>query len=148
MATEDTQPVTISYVRVALTSVAAFVAYMGTGALMFAVLPMLRDEFRKYPAVYRGHEGQMNHLPFAMAGILLAMIALTFLYARLYRGGSGLAEGSLLGALIAIFVLGAFVLHSHANLNIGPALTAYSAVAYCVEWLIAGIVIGLVYRPT
>jgi hypothetical protein len=138
----------VNYVRIVIASVAAFIAYMGTGALMFVALPMVRDEFRKYPAVYRGHEGQMSHMPVAMAGILVAMVALAFLYARLYRGVSGLTEGALFGVLIAVFVLGAFVLHNHANLNIGPALTAYSAVAYCIEWLIAGIVIGLVYRPT
>ena len=138
---------TINYVRVAMASVAAFIAYMATGAFMFAALPMVRDEFRKYPAVYRGHEGQMSHMPLAMAGMLLAMVALTFLYARRYRGNSGLAEGARFGALVAVFVLGAFVLHNYANLNIGPALTAYSAVAYFMEWLIAGIAIGLVYRP-
>jgi hypothetical protein len=137
----------INYVRIAVASVAAFIAYMGTGALMFAALPMVREEFRKYPGVYRGHEGQMSHMPLGMAGILVAMVALALLYARLYRGVSGLAEGALFGVLIAVFVLGAFVLHNHANLNIGPALTAYSAIAYCIEWLIAGIVIGLVYRP-
>jgi len=139
--------VPINYVRIAIASMAAFIAYMGTGAVMFAALPMVRDEFRKYPAVYRGHEGQMRHLPLGMAGLLVAMVALALLYARLYRAGSGLAEGALFGTLIAVFVLGAFVLHNHANLNIGPALTAYSAVAYCIEWLIAAIVIGLIYRP-
>lgn len=137
----------INYARIAMASVAAFIAYMGTGALMFVALPMVRDEFRKYPGVYRGHEGQMSHMPVAMAGLLVAMLALALLYARLYRGASGLTDGALFGAMIAAFVLGAFVLHNHANLNIGPALTAYSAVAYCIEWLIAGTVIGLVYRP-
>ena len=137
----------INYVRIAIASVAAFIAYMGTGALMFAALPMVGEEFRKYPAVYRGHEGQMSHLPLGMAGMLVAMVALSLLYARFYRDGSGLAGGAWFGTLIAVFVLGAFVLHNHSNLNIGAALTAYSAVAYCIEWLIAGIVIGLIYRP-
>ena len=136
----------INYARIAVASLAAFIAYMGTGALMFVALPMVRDEFRKYPAVYRGHEGQMSHMPLGMLGLLMAMVALALLYARLQRGGSGLADGALFGALIAVFVIGAFVLHNHANLNIGPALTAYSAIAYGIEWLVAGIVIGLIYR--
>jgi hypothetical protein len=138
--------VPINYARIAIASVAAFIAYMATGALMFVALPTVRDEFRKYPGVYRGHDGQMSHMPLGMAGLLMAMVALALLYARLYRGGSGLAAGALFGTLIAVFVLGAFVLHNHMNLNIGPALTVYSGIAYCVEWLIAGIVIGLIYR--
>jgi hypothetical protein len=36
--------------RIVLTSVAAFVAYMGIGGVMFVTMPFLKDEFLKYPA--------------------------------------------------------------------------------------------------
>ena len=61
--------------------------------------------------------------------------------------GPALAEGTIFGALIGLFVVGAFVLHNYVNLNIGLKLTAISAVAYFVEWCVVGIVIGLVYKP-
>jgi hypothetical protein len=38
--------------------------------------------------------------------------------------------------------------HNYVNLNIGGKLTLQQVVAYFVEWLVVGIVIGLIYRPT
>ena len=137
----------MNYLRVGLAAVGAFVAYMAAGGLMFVAMPFLKTEFLKYPGVYRDHEGQMSHFPVGMAAILFSMVVLAVLYARSYRAGSGWAEGAAFGALIGLFVIGAFVLHNYTNLNIGTRLTAISAVAYFVEWCIAGIVIGLIYRP-
>jgi hypothetical protein len=137
----------MNYLRLGLASAGAFVAYMAIGALAFVALPSLRKEFLKYPAVYRSHEGQMSHFPIAMVAMLLSIVVLTVLYAKLYRGGSGVVEGASFGALIGAFVVGAFVLHNYANLNIGLRLTTFSAIAYFVEWCVVGIVIGLLYRP-
>ena len=137
----------MNYVRIGLAALGAFVAYMAAGGLMFVAMPFLKTEFQKYPAVYRDHDGQMSHFPVGMAAILLSMVVLAVLYARSYRAGSGLADGAAFGALIGLFVIGAFVVHNYANLNIGVRLTAISALAYFVEWCIAGIVIGLIYRP-
>ncbi len=78
--------------------------------------------------------------------MLLSMLALALLYALLYQGGSGLVQGLRFGALIAAFALGSFVLHNHVNLNIGLRLTLSQAVAYSLEWLVVGAVIGLIYR--
>jgi hypothetical protein len=137
----------MNYLRLGVATVSAFVAYMATGGLMFVAMPFLKQEFLKYPAVYRSHEGQMSHLPVGMAAILFSILVLTVLYARLYRGGSGLAEGAAFGALIGLFAIGSFVLHNYANLNIGLKLTTISALAYFVEWCVVGIVIGLIYKP-
>jgi hypothetical protein len=65
----------------------------------------------------------------------------------LYRAGYGVAEGALFGVLIGVFALGAFVVHNYVNLNIGLTLTLQQAVAYFIEWIFVGIVIGLIYRP-
>jgi len=137
----------MNYLRVGAATVAALVAYMAAGGLMFATMPFLKEEFAKYPAVYRAHEGQISHLPVGMAAMLLSILALALLYARLYRGGSGLAQGAAFGALIGAFVVGAFVLHNYVNLNIGLKLTVFSALAYFAEWLLVGVVIGLIYKP-
>jgi Protein of unknown function (DUF1761) len=132
--------------RVALAAVAAFIAYFVLGSITFSV-PALRNEFLKYPAVYRGKEGQMSQMPVGMVAMFLAMVALALLYAKLYRGGSGFTEGASFGALIAFFALGAFVLHNYVNLNIGLKLMLVQAVVYSVSWIVTGIVIGLIYRP-
>jgi hypothetical protein len=69
------------------------------------------------------------------------------LYAMLYQGGSRLAEGARFGASIGVFEIGSFVVHNYVNLQIGFRLTVQQGIAYFAEWVIVGIVIGLIYQP-
>ena len=137
----------MNYVRIGLAAVGAFIAYMALGASIFGAMPFLKNEFLKYPAVYRSQEGQMTHMPLGAVAMLLSMVVLAVLYAKGYRGSSAFSDGAIFGALIGLFAVGAFVLHNYVNLNIGIRLTAISALAYFVEWCTVGIVIGLIYRP-
>jgi hypothetical protein len=133
--------------RIALAAVGAFAAYFALGGLLFGLLPAMRNEFQKYPAVYRPQEGQMSHMPAGMAAMFVAILALAVIYAMLYQGGSGAAVGARFGALIGVFAIGSFVVHNYVNLNIGLKLTLQQAAAYFVEWVVVGVVIGLIYRP-
>jgi hypothetical protein len=137
----------VSYGRIALSAVGAFIAYFVVGGLSFGLLPSLRSEFLKYPAVYRSQEGIKSVMPAGMAAMLVAIFALSVIYAKFYSGGSGLTEGAAFGALIGIFAIGSFVVHNYVNLNIGLKLTFQQSVAYFIEWLVVGIVIGLIYKP-
>jgi hypothetical protein len=137
----------MNYARIALAGLGGFVAYFVLGGLMFAVLPTLKSEFLKYPAVYRSQEEIKSVLPVGMAAMFVGILALAVIYAMAYRGGSPLASGAQFGALIGVFAVCAFVVHNYVNLNIGAALTVQQSVAYFVEWTITGIVIGLIYRP-
>jgi hypothetical protein len=40
------------------------------------------------------------------------------------------------------------VLHNYVNLNIGLKLTLQQCALYFLEWLVVGIAIGLIYRPS
>jgi hypothetical protein len=133
--------------RIALAALGAFVAYFAVGGLSFAVLPGLKTEFVKYTAVYRPQEGQMKYMPAGMVAMLVSMAVLAVIYAMIYRGGSGVVAGAQFGALIAVFAIGAFTVHNFVNLNIGLKLTAEQSVVYFIEWVVAGIVIGAIYRP-
>ena len=137
--------------RIAVAALGAFVTYFVLGGLMFMVLPMLKTQYAKYPAVYRSQEGIKSVMPAGMAAMFVGMVVLAMLYAMMYHGGSGLAEGARagagFGALIGVFAICAFVVHNWVNLNIGLTLTVQQAVAYFIEWLAVGIVIGLVYQP-
>jgi hypothetical protein len=137
----------MNYPRMALAAVVALVAYMAIGTVLFAVLPYLKQEYMKYPAVYRNQQGQLSHMPFGTLGMLLSIVALVVLYAWTFRPGFGVREGLLFGVLIGIYSVGSFVLHNFVNLNIGMRLTAYSSLAYLLEWTVVGAVIGLLYRP-
>jgi hypothetical protein len=84
--------------RIALAAIGAFVAYFALGGVMFAMLPTLKNQFMKYPAVYRSQEGIKRAMPTGMLAMLVGMVVLAALYAMLYHGDSGLAEGARLGA--------------------------------------------------
>ncbi len=135
----------MNYLRIFLAALGAFVAYFVLGGLTFAV-SSLGDEFRKYPAVYRSQDGIKSVMPFGMAAMFVAILALAVIYAMLYQGGSGIAEGARFGALIGVYSVGSFVVHNYVNLNIGVKLTVQQAIAYFVEWVVVGIVFGLIYR--
>src|SRR5271154_7336750 len=136
---------------IVLAALGAFVAYFVAGGLMFVAMPWMKTEFSKYPAVYRPSEGQMKNMPVAIAATLVAIVVLAVLYAMIYHGGSGVVEGAQFGAgfgaLIGVFAIGTFTVHNFVNLNIGWKLTVEQSVAYFIQWLVVGIVIGLIYRP-
>jgi hypothetical protein len=136
----------MNLVRLALASVAAFVAYFVIGGLTFTSTAM-RSEFMRYPAVYRSQESMKGVFPVGMIAMLVAMIVLVIMYSMLYRGGGGLFEGARFGALVGLFCVCSFVIHNYVNLNIGGKLTLVQAVAYFLEWLAVGVVIGLIYKP-
>src|SRR5579862_2196180 len=137
----------MNYARILLASVCAFVAYFIYGGILFGALPWLRSEFAKYPAVYRSQEGIKSVMPFGMLAMFVALAAIAVLYAMVYSGSSGFVEGARFGALIGIFAIGSFVVHNYVNLNIGLKLTVQQSIAYFVQWVIVGIVIGLIYKP-
>ena len=121
----------MNYPRIALASLAAFVAYFALGGLASAI-PQLREEFRKYPAVYRSIDSVKTVMPAGMATMFIAMIVLAILYAMVYTSGSGLTQGARFGALIGLFSVCTFVFHNHVNLNIGLSLTLQQAVVYFI----------------
>jgi hypothetical protein len=137
----------LNYTRIGLASLGAFVTYFVLGGLFFGLLPSLRSEFLKYPAVYRSQDGIKSVMPAGMVAMFVGMVVLAVLYAMIYKSGSGLFEGARFGALIGLFSVCAFVIHNYVNLNIGLALTVQQAVAYFIEWTLTGIAIGLIYRP-
>jgi hypothetical protein len=137
----------MNYTRILFASVCAFVAYFIYGGILFGLLPWLRTEFAKYPAVYRSQEGIKSVMPFGMFAMFVALVAIAVLYAMVYSGGSGVVEGTRFGALIGVFAIGSFVVHNYVNLNIGLKLTIQQSIAYFVQWVIVGIVIGVIYKP-
>ncbi len=136
----------MNFSRIALAAVAAFAAYFAIGFLTFA-LSAMKDEFMKYPAVYRSQEAVKRVMPLGMAAMFVAMVVLAVLFAMVYRGGSGAAEGLRFGALIGLFAVCSFVLHNYVNLNVGWKLTVQQSIVYFLQWTVIGLVIGLVYRP-
>ena len=132
----------MSYGRIALAALGGTVAYFAFGGLVFGLVPMLREEFRKYPAIYRSSEAIKGVFPIGMLAIFVAIAVVAFLFSRL--GATSAGSGVRFGALIGLFVVCAFVLHNHVNLNVGWGLTIGQAVAYFAEWTIVGLAVGAI----
>lgn len=131
--------------RIALASVAALVAYFIVGGIFF-MIPAMKVEFTKYPAVFRTGDAVNSVMAIGLSGILLAIVTAAVLFARMHPAGAGMREGITFGVALAAFVVGSFVLHNYMLLNIGSRLSMLQGIAYAAEWIAVGIVISLVYR--
>ena len=136
----------MNYSRLALAALGGTVASFAVGFLVMWLVPALFEEAHKYPAVFRPKEEMMTVMPFGFFASLMAVVVVTIIFALAYQGGSGTTEGARLGVLVGIFAV-CNVLHKYVNLNIGLKLALGQAAAYFVQWIITGIVIGLIYKP-
>jgi hypothetical protein len=131
--------------RIALATVAATIVDAVYGYCVYGNL--MTSQFARFPGVYRPMDTQGAYMPILFGGVCLAMLAASVIYAKGYEGGSGVTEGFRFGALIGALAVGYSVIVAYAVTNIGRRITASMAVAAFVEWIIAGVVIGLIYKP-
>lgn len=130
--------------RLAIAAVAAAVADMAYGFVAYGVL--LANQFAAYPGVYRP-AADTSYMGYLFGGILLAMFPAAYIYAKGYEGRGGLTEGLRFGCVMGTLMLGYGALVNYSVLNIGFGLGAGMAAVVFVEWLLVGVVIGLVYKP-
>ena len=97
----------MNYPRIALAAVAAWIVYFLVGGAVFGKL--IAGYYRPYPGVYRAADAVMSRFPIGIVGMLIAILVLTFIYAKGYEGGSGLMEGLRFGLLVGLFTVGAVV---------------------------------------
>jgi hypothetical protein len=134
----------MNYSRLALAALGGTVASFAFGFLVIWLVPALMEEGHKYPAVFRPKEEMMSVMPFGFAASFIAVIVVAIIFAITHQ--SGASQGARLGVLIGVFAV-CNVLHNYVNLNIGGKLALGQAAAYFVQWIITGIVIGLIYKP-
>ena len=136
----------MNYTRLVLAAVAATAWDACYGFVVYGML--LAPEFGRYPGVYRSNEAGQAYLPLMFGGVFIAIVVAAIIYAKGYDGGSGAAEGARFGLLLGLFVVFAFGGVDYAVLNIGRKLALMASAAGFFEWLVVGIVIGLVYKPS
>lgn len=130
--------------RIAIAAVVATVTDFIYGFIVYGTL--LRSSFAAQGGVYRTADTQGAYMPFLLLGILIAMTAAATMYAKGYEGRSGVAEGARFGTLIAIVMVGYSSLVNYAMMPLGRRHSAYMIIATFCEWLLAGVVIGAVYK--
>lgn len=132
--------------QIALSALFATVAIFVIGGLVFGALGAMRREFERHSALYRPREQMMKMMPLAVISMYVGIFAATFIFALGFPSGANLAIGAQFGVMLALFVVCVFVLHNHVNLQISTRLTLYQAVAYFLEWLVAGFLISVFYK--
>ncbi len=134
----------MNYGRLIVAAIVATIVDAIYGILVYGMA--FHEFFAAYPGVYRA-ANETKYMPVLFGGIFLAMLAATFIYAKGVEKGSGIGEGIRFGVAIALVQVGYTSIVGYAMTNIGKELGASMAIANFIEWVIAGAIIGMVYKP-
>jgi len=135
----------MNWKRISLAAVVAWLVVTIYGIALHTMV--LGEEFAKYPEVFRSPGAAPITVPLTLAGRLLAMFALAYMYAKGYEGGSGIREGLRFGLLLALFFFGFVSFGIFGTFNIHRRTAVLGSVISFVQMIIVGGVIGAVYKP-
>ena len=135
----------MNYPRVLLAAVAALIVFFAWGFLTEGWL--LRKDFAPSAALYRSSDLQMKYMPLGMASVLVALFAAVVLYAVWCGGTSDMAKGLQFGLLMGVFVACVHPISNLVTMNMDTKLGLEIAASNAIGWVLAGLVIGLVYKP-
>jgi hypothetical protein len=134
----------MSYSRLIVAALAATVMDAAYGLVVWGQL--LAREFGRYPAIYRA-AGDTSGFALMFLGIFVGMCAAAWIYAKGYEGGSGAVEGLKFGVVIGALMAAYISASNYGTMAIGKKLALTYIIGGFGEWLVAGVVIGLVYKP-
>ena len=135
----------MNYTRIVIAALVATIVDAAYGIVVWGMV--LNKEFGRYPQLYRPAD-DMSGFPLMFAGILGAMLIASWIYAKGYEGRSSLSEGLKFGLTLGLF-MGAYISSTHyGTMPIGKKLALTYLVGQFGEFLLAGLAIGLVYKPT
>ena len=135
----------MNYSRILLAAVAALVVFFGWGFLTEGWL--LRKDFAPSAALYRTSDLQMKYMPFGLASVLVGLLAAVALYAGWCGGTSDAMKGLQFGLIIGVFVACIHPISNLVTMNMDTKLGLEITVSTAIGWVLAGLVIGLVYKP-
>ena len=135
----------MNYPRLVLAAISALITFFAWGFLTEGWL--LRKDFAVSAALYRTSDLQMKFMPFGLASVLVALLAAVVIYARWCGATSGAASGLQFGILMGIFVACIHQISNLITMNMDVKLGLEIAASNAIGWLLAGLVIGLVYKP-
>jgi hypothetical protein len=135
----------MNYPRVLLAAVAALVVFFAWGFLKEGWL--LGKDFAPSAALYRTSDLQMKYMPFGMASVLVGLLAAAVLYAGWCRGTSGAVKGLQFGLILGVFIACVHPISNLVTMNMDTKLGLEITASTFIGWVLAGLVIGLVYKP-
>jgi hypothetical protein len=135
----------MNYPRLVLAAVAALIVFFAWGFLTEGWL--IRKDFAASAALYRSI-GPANEVhAFGLASVLVALLAAVVIYARWCDATSGAASGLQFGLLMGVFVACIHAISNLITMNMDVKLGLELAASNAIGWVLAGLVIGLVYKP-
>lgn len=131
--------------RIAVPALVAWLVDNVFGYVVFGV--MLESEFAQYPGVFRSFAEVSSMMPLMAVSTLVGFVAVAYIFAKGHEGGSGVKEGFWFGVVLGSVMVFLVGLPSYVIYNVGQKLAAEMAICMFLEFLIDGIVLGLVYKP-
>ncbi|HEY2859227.1 MAG TPA: hypothetical protein VGJ21_12475 [Terracidiphilus sp.] len=135
----------MNYPRLMLAAFAALVVFFAWGFLTEGWL--LRKDFAPSAALYRSTDLQTKYMPLGMASILLGLLVAVTIYAGWCGSASGAVKGLEFGLLMGVFVACTHSISNLVTMNMNTRLGLEIAVSNALGWVLAGLVIGLIYKP-
>ena len=135
----------MNYPRLGLAVVGALIVFFAWGFLTEGWL--IRKDFAPSAALYRTSDLQMKYMPFGLASVLVGLFVAVVIYARWCGATSGAASGLQFGFLMGLFVACIHPISNLITMNMDVKLGLELAVSNAIGWVLAGLVIGLVYKP-
>ena len=86
-------------------------------------------------------------MPLGLASVLVALLAAVVLYAGWCGPTSGAMRGLQFGLIMGVFVACIHPISNLITMNMDRRLGLEIAVSNAIGWVLAGLVIGLVYKP-
>jgi len=136
----------MNYPRVAISALVATVVFFVYGFLVEGML--IRKDFTLSAALYRDADAQMKFMPIGIASVLVGLFAASALYAKWCGGVSGAMTGLQFGLLMGIFTACVHAISNLVTMNMNLKLGLEIAASTFVGWVLAGIAIGVSYKPT
>jgi len=135
----------MNYPRILFAAVAALIVFFAWGFLTEGWL--IRKDFAASAALYRTSDLQMKYMPYGVVSVLVGLLAAATLYAGWCGGASGAGKGLEFGVIMGVFVACVHPISNLVTMNMDTKLGLEIAATNAIGWVLAGLVIGLVYKP-
>jgi hypothetical protein len=135
----------MNYPRILFAAVAALIVFFAWGFLTEGWL--IRKDFAASAALYRTSDLQMKYMPYGVVSVLVGLLAAATLYAGWCGGASGAVKGLEFGVIMGVFVACVHPISNLVTMNMDTKLGLEIAATNAIGWVLAGLVIGLVYKP-
>jgi hypothetical protein len=90
---------------------------------------------------------RLARLPYVMIAVLFSRIVFAYLYARYYAHDQGIVGAVKLGLILALLVILPERISEWVQYPVGAALPLGLIPYQFFEWILSGLIVGLVYKP-